>query len=98
MHVFSDASNLAYGATANFCTKDNSRLIMAKAKVAPIKLVTIPKLQLRAVLLAARLTNFIQKAYEGSLTITNTYLWCGSQITSYWLYIQEILPVYVANS
>ncbi|MCP4253678.1 MAG: hypothetical protein GY775_09760, partial [Candidatus Scalindua sp.] len=69
LHAFSDASNSAYGAAVYFCCEGISRLVMAKAKVAPIKPVTIPKLELTALLLAARLTTFITDAYQGILEI-----------------------------
>lgn len=98
MRIFSDVSNVPYGTTANFCTRENSNLIMAMAKVASIKQVTIRKSELTTGLLTARLTKSIQGTYEGILTITNTYLWCDNQITLQWLHSQEVVPVYVANS
>lgn len=67
MRIFSDA-------TANFCTKENINLIMAKAKVTPIQPITTCKLEMTAVLPAARLTKFIPRMYKKNLNITNTYL------------------------
>ena len=80
LHIFSDASNKAYGACAYLSCNGQGNLIMGKAKVAPLKNLTIPKLELTAVLLAARLTKFIHDAYKGIINIRNTHLWCDSQI------------------
>ncbi|MCP4253045.1 MAG: hypothetical protein GY775_06490, partial [Candidatus Scalindua sp.] len=97
LHAFSDASNSAYGTAVYFCCEGMSRLVMAKAKVAPIKPVTIPKLELTALLLAARLTTFITDAYQGILEIAKVHLWCDSQIALCWLCSRKVLPVYVNN-
>ena len=42
---------------------------MAKAKVAPVKPLIVPKLELTSVLMAARLGVFIKKAYSKELDI-----------------------------
>lgn len=39
-------------------------LVMPKARVAPVKPLTVPRMEVTAVLLAASLIIFIQKAYE----------------------------------
>ena len=72
LHIFSDASNKAYGACAYLSCNGQGNLIMGKAKVAPLKNLTIPKLELTAVLLAARLTKFIHDAYKGIIKIKNS--------------------------
>ncbi|CAH0713893.1 unnamed protein product, partial [Brenthis ino] len=60
LHVFCDASQYAYGACLYICSgNDNSetlvRLLMAKSRVAPIKPMTIPRLELCGALVALRL-------------------------------------------
>ena len=51
LHVFADASSLAYGATAYFRSVSNNNVatvfILAKYKLAPLKerLLTIPKIE-----------------------------------------------------
>lgn len=97
LHIFSDASSKAYGACAYLCSEGQAILIMGKAKVAPLKDLTIPKLELTAVLLASRLNKFLHEAYKNTIDINNTYLWCDSQITLYWLQSEKPLPIYVAN-
>lgn len=97
LHVFSDASTKAYGVAAYLVSNGTSKLLMAKAKVTPIKPVTIPRLELTAVLLAARLSVYIHEAYADVLKIENTFLWSDSQITLYWLSSRKVLPVYIQN-
>lgn len=97
LHLFSDASTTAYGAAAYFVSQGSSKLIMAKAKVAPLKTITLPRLELTALLLATRLFTFIKEAYEQELNIFSTTIWCDSQITLCWLASQKQLPVFVQN-
>ena len=97
LHIFSDASNKAYGACAFICHNGETSLIMGKAKVAPLKPLTIPKLELTALLLAARLAKFIHAAYENTLHLNSTNLWCDSQIALCWVTTNKPLPTYVAN-
>ena len=86
LHVFSDTSNKAYGTCAYLCCNGQGTLVLGKAKAAPLINVTIPKIELSAVLLAATLTNFIHEVYKGIIIyIRNTHLWCDSQMTLYWL-------------
>ncbi len=44
LHHFSDASELAYGAVSYIRIGDTCRLVMSKARLAPIKPVSIPRL------------------------------------------------------
>ena len=74
LHIFSDASIKAYGAAAYMCCNGNSNLVMAKTKVAAIKALTVPKLELTAVVLAARLAKFIIEAYKDEATIVETFM------------------------
>lgn len=48
---------------------------MAKAKVAPIKSLTVPKLELTAVVMAIRLAKFILEAYKDEMTVVEVYLY-----------------------
>ena len=63
LHVFADASINAYGALAYLLwpTPDlpEVRLISAKARVAPLRLSTIPRLELISALRASRLAKTI---------------------------------------
>ena len=63
--IFSDASENAFGCCAYVRWKKSdaaeSRLLMAKSRLAPMKRITIPRLELNAALMAARMKDFIVK-------------------------------------
>ncbi|XP_047994669.1 uncharacterized protein LOC125232886 [Leguminivora glycinivorella] len=87
-HVFTDASEKAYGAClyVRSVAGDGSvcvRLLASKSKIAPIKATTIPRLELCAALLGVRLC---AKVLE-SLTLKpeRCTFWCDSMIVLGWL-------------
>lgn len=84
LHIFSDASLTAYGAIAFLCSGDSTSFVMAKSRVAPIKPLTLPKLELMGALTAARLCSFIVQALHPH-TLQTTHLWSDSQITLHWI-------------
>ncbi|KAH0947395.1 hypothetical protein HN011_009112 [Eciton burchellii] len=88
LHGFADASSRAYAAVvylrvihseSNFQVS----LICAKTKVAPVKTISIPRLELNAVVLLSRLLVWTQQAL--SLSSVPTYGWTDSTITLAWL-------------
>ena len=65
MHMFSDASNFAYSASAylRMVDKDCSihcSFVMGKCRNAPLKRPTIPRLELMGSLMAVRLSNMVK--------------------------------------
>lgn len=68
LHIFCDSSEHAYGVCAYLKVTANSfenvSLVLSKAKVAPIKRVTLPRLELLACVLGARIVTFILTALE----------------------------------
>lgn len=88
IHGFSDASMLAYGACIYMKTIDELgnvtiQLLCAKSRVAPLKKVTLPRLELcAAVLLSDLLTKVITSV---DLENHNCYLWTDSMITLQWI-------------
>ncbi|GFW70733.1 integrase catalytic domain-containing protein [Trichonephila clavipes] len=76
LHGFSDASQSAYGAVV-YCksiTSDGKmlvHLIASKSRVAPTKQTTIPRLELCAAVLLAKLVHRVKQALK--LNVTNTF-------------------------
>ena len=85
IHVFADASLCAYGAVAYLQHNDQAALVMSRSRVAPVRSITLPKLELMAAVIATRLTQFlIQSLYLAP--DTTVHLWSDSQITLHWMY------------
>ena len=66
LHHFSDASTIGYG-QCSYIRLVNEKgdihvsLLCAKARVAPVKQVTIPRLELTAAVLATKVSRFLEK-------------------------------------
>ncbi|XP_052387105.1 uncharacterized protein LOC127933996 [Carassius gibelio] len=78
LHHFSDASELAYGAVSYIRIGDTCRLVMSKARLAPIKPVSIPRLELLAAVVATELDQHIKQHLE--IPIERTFFWTDSTI------------------
>lgn len=88
LHSFSDASQKAYGACIYMKSIDKSgnvtiNLLCSKSKVAPIKATTIPRLELSAALLAARLCKAVTDSIR--YQVTRKIHWCDSSVVLSWL-------------
>lgn len=88
LHGFSDASTVAYAAVVYLRVKSLTgsikiTLLAGKSKVAPLKPMTVPRLELSAAVLLARLIDFVNK----SLNSNNVpiYCWTDSTVTLAWL-------------
>jgi hypothetical protein len=83
LHHFSDASMIAFGSCSylrcvNKQGEINVALIFSKGKVAPIKTVSIPRLELQAALLSARIDSVLRR--EMTLDFADSYFWVDSEI------------------
>jgi len=93
LHVFVDASERSYGAVAYLCHRDQTSLVMAKNRISPLKTITLPRLELMAAVIGARLASHIQT----SLDITTIQFWSDSQIVLHWLKSTKPLKRFVLN-
>ncbi|XP_053698496.1 uncharacterized protein LOC128745446 [Sabethes cyaneus] len=87
LHLFSDASEKAFGVCAYLRTEDargevKITLLSSKSKVAPLKTQSIPRLELCGALLATDLYTKIKTAIHFT---GDTYFWVDSAIVLYWL-------------
>ncbi len=101
LHIFCDASESAYGTVAylRYSFKAGGHkcaLIMSKSKLAPIKTVTLPRLELCSALVGARLSKMI--LYELDVPIERTFYWADSTLALQYIYsTSNRYKVYVAN-
>ena len=95
IHCFADASQQAYGAVVFFTQNNHVSFVIAKARVAPLKSITIPRLELMAALVATRLTHFVLKAIP--FDDSPIYIWSDSQIVLHWIKSHKPLPVFVRH-
>lgn len=99
--VFCDASLSAYGAIVYLRTKIgpnnfNVNLMTSKSRVSPIKTVSLPRLELCAAVLGAKLMNSVSR--ELNVKIYKTYLFTDSMIVLHYLNANaNTWQVYVAN-
>ena len=85
--IFVDASEQAFAATAYFRFQTSQQVevaqVMAKAKVAPIKRLTIPQLELQAAVLGVRLAKTIKDLH--AFTIQETRFMSDSKVVLAWI-------------
>ena len=95
-HVFCDASKQAYCCAVYLVTDRESRLVMAKSRLAPLKPnLTIPRLELMAALIGARLMRFIEDALR--LQDPSVVFWTDSTDVLHWLWNNKPRKVFVEN-
>ncbi|KAK9692831.1 Pao retrotransposon peptidase [Popillia japonica] len=88
LHGFCDASERAYGACVYIRTthqngSHNVTLLCAKSRVAPLKRVTLPRLELCGAVLLTRLINTVSKNI--SIQFNKRKFWCDSTIVLSWI-------------
>ncbi|XP_052795874.1 uncharacterized protein LOC128228545 [Mya arenaria] len=101
LHMFSDASQYAYGAAAYIKIYDRQgngkcSFVMGKSRLAPIKTVTIPRLELAAAVVSVKLFQMLIK--ELDTKGDNCYFWTDSMIVlGYVRNTSRRFKTYVAN-
>lgn len=100
LHHFSDASESGYGTVTYLRVENDSQIhvsfLQGKARVTPLKPVTIPRLELTAAVLAVRVDKMFRKELE--MALTQSCFWTDS--TSVLKYIgneDKRFQTYVAN-
>lgn len=87
LHTFVDASENGYAAVAylRISTENNivCSLVGSKTRVAPLRMTSIPRLELMAALIGARFANNIIKSH--SIQIQNKFFWSDSKTVISWL-------------
>ncbi|KAJ8705579.1 hypothetical protein PYW08_012625 [Mythimna loreyi] len=88
LHVFGDASESAYAAVAyiagyNELGERQASFVLGKARVAPQKVISIPRLELQAAVLACRVASTVER--ELGVEIKCRYFWTDSQTVLKWI-------------
>ncbi|GFS46902.1 integrase catalytic domain-containing protein [Nephila pilipes] len=100
IHTFVDASKTAYAACI-FLRSESCRgsvtvqLLQARSRLAPLKTITIPRLELMAAVIGARLFSSMKQALK--LSYMKTYFWTDSSTVLTWITRREQWSVFVAN-
>ena len=101
LHLFCDASENAYASVCYVRTKTASgevyvRQVIAKSKVAPVKSVSIPRLELLAAVLSTTIGPSVME--KMGIAKTNVFFWSDSQNVLWWISRRSrILKTFVAN-
>ena len=87
LHLFCDASEKAFSAVAYLRVETGNKIdvtfVMAKTRVAPLKAISIPRMELQAAVMATRLCKTIQEGHE--IKINDYRFWSDSKTVLCWL-------------
>jgi hypothetical protein len=100
LHTFCDASSIGYGACAYLRFQhvefSSSALVMSKSRVAPLKPITVPRLELEGAVVGVKLANLLLR--ELHLDDMKTFFWTDSQaVLSYINNDSRRFHTYVCN-
>lgn len=98
LHTFCDASKTAYAAVVFLRGVKHGKvfvtLLAAKSRIAPVKRITIPRLELLAAVIGARLYSSVQQSLQCSY---GSFFWTDSSTVLAWIRRQEEWNVFVTN-
>ena len=88
LHVFTDASVNAYAAVVYIRNEVKGEitttLLASKTRVAPLKPITIHRMELLGMVLGVRLAEYIKESYQ-QIEWGNVYFWSDSQVCLHWV-------------
>ncbi|GBN71528.1 hypothetical protein AVEN_112953-1 [Araneus ventricosus] len=87
LHVFSDASLKSFGAVAYLRYKTSkgkfqTSFVISKSRVAPIKKLTLPRLELMGAIIASRIVKHLKGIFKD---IKKVFCWSDSTIVLHWI-------------
>lgn len=88
LHTFGDASESAYASACYLKSIDEDgevhiTLMNSKTKVAPIKLVSLPRLELLAAVLAAKTAHYVNTSLQ--IPDLKMFMWTDAKVTLQWI-------------
>ncbi|XP_055714978.1 uncharacterized protein LOC129809187 [Phlebotomus papatasi] len=87
LHTFCDASQEAFAAVTylrvEYPNGIDVTFVCAKNRVAPLKPISIPRLELQGALMASRLTDVVTKTLD--IKISEKFFWCDSKTVISWI-------------
>ena len=92
---FCDASTKAYASVIYLSSDAGVNLLFSKARVAPIKKLGTPRLELLAVLIGVRMLNLVQEQLQ--LPMEKKFLWTDNQCVLHWIMSKKPLTTFVQN-
>ena len=100
LHVFCDASEYAYGAAAYLKVTTESNvtvsLVMGKSRVAPLKMISIPRLELTAATVAAKVAQFLLDEFD--FDDISVFFWTDSMtVLRYLRNVSTRFKIFVAH-
>ena len=89
LHCFADASAIGYGAVSYICVAHKGGTVMCvfvleKSRAAPLRKITIPRLQLQAAVLSTCLSEGIQR--EVGIEFSEVHCWTDSEVALKYIY------------
>ena len=88
LHVFADASEAGYGACVYLVRseagKQSATLVASRARVAPVKALSLPRLELMACLLGAKLLVYVREALRLPVSVRYN-CWSDSMVALGWI-------------
>lgn len=103
IHGYCDASTTAYACSVYLRLTDSKgqvsvQLLVAKSRVAPLKQITLPKLELCGAYLLSKLIRFCSDILSTKCKVDSITAWCDSTIVLAWIHTPSYkLKVFVAN-